>query len=87
LSDYNGILVNKISNLVNRVFSMNGKYFASKLPASKITTSVTQETNERLLQMEMQIFSVMKTYDFNKYLDVVVKYSEELNQYIDLTTP
>ncbi len=87
LRDYNGILVNKISNLVNRVFSMNAKYFNSKIPEATITSEETKNTNKNLILIEKKIIDVMENYDFNNYIDLVIKYSEELNGYIDLTTP
>ncbi len=87
IENYNGILVNKYSNLVNRTFAMNAKYFDGVVPNANVSMEQTKLLDTKLKGIEKNIFLSMDKYDFNTYIDLLISYLDHLNLYIDQTTP
>ncbi len=87
IDNFNGILVNKYSNLINRTFSMNAKYFNKIVPNASISMNQTILLDKELNEIQNEILLKMEKYNFNSYVDLVINYLDKLNLYIDQTTP
>ncbi len=83
----NGLLVNKYSNLVARTDSMVNKYFEGIVPEAKTELQATKQLKENLNSLKDEYIKAMDKYRFSDSTKYLIKYVEELNGYIDITTP
>ncbi len=83
----NGILVNKYSNLVFRTNVMIKKYFAGVVPEKNRKTKLEINLKKELNAFKKEYFILMDNYEFSKATKILINYVEELNKYIDLSTP
>ncbi len=83
----NGLLVNKYSNLVARTDSMVKKYFDGIVPAKGEDLEATKELKEKLISLKDEYIKSMDEYKFSDSTKHLIKYVEEINGYIDITTP
>lgn len=83
----NGLLVNKYSNLVARTDAMIKKYFNGIVPEIKTNLPATNDLKNNLNNLIKQFESEMDEYKFSDSTKTLIKYVEEINGYIDITTP
>ncbi len=83
----NGILVNKYSNLVFRTNIMIQKYFKGIVPKKGKATKLEIDLKKQLDGFKNEYFNLMDHYEFSKATKLLINYVEELNKYIDLSTP
>ncbi len=83
----NGLLVNKYSNLVARTDSMVKKYFEGIVPEAKVDLDATKKLKEDLKALREKYFKEMDEYRFSDSTKTLINYVEEINGYIDITTP
>ncbi len=83
----NGLLVNKYSNLIARTDAMIKKYFNGVVPGKGKELEATIELNSNLNILIEKYKNEMDEYKFSDSTKTLINYVEELNGYIDVTTP
>ncbi len=83
----NGLLVNKYSNLIARTDSMVKKYFNGVVPEKKVNIEHTTKLREKLNLYTSEFVNFMDNYKLSDATKILIKYVEEINGYIDITTP
>ena len=86
LNVYNGILVNKISNLLNRTLTMIEKYCESKVP-NLLIKDLNKEVIDHLLVLKNEFEKEMENFNFSFAINALVKMVELLNKYLDESSP
>lgn len=83
----NGILVNKYSNLIARTDVMIWKYFDGVVPKRTIENIEFVKLEEKLLKITNNYFKLMDEFKFSDSTKLIINYIEELNLFLDITTP
>ena len=83
----NSLLVNKYSNLISRTDAMVKKYFKGVVPPIQKKTKFDDLLFSKLKLLRDEYHSLMENLEFSNSTKKIINYVEELNQYIDNTSP
>jgi len=82
ISRVNTDLTNDWANLVSRTTGMIEKYFANSFRDAGLYTKKEEEIRSRYLELEKGVLDCFDQYQFNRGLESIFEYVNQLNRYI-----
>lgn len=87
IENINGLLVNKLANLVSRTNGMLAKYFNSVVPKGNENDKQRKKTKKLLTAILVDYHLAMKELNFSASTKLLLNYIDQINLYIEQTIP
>ena len=84
----NSELANKIGNLMQRSLSIIHKHYEGKIPQINVTQLYSSnDILEEAISLHAKIVILMENFQFNLALEIIIRFTDRLNEYIDKSAP